>query len=46
MQIRESGKKIIQDRTIYEDAHIFAPIFILWLMTNHDFQNYSSSFLN
>jgi hypothetical protein len=22
MQIRESGKKIIQDRTIYEDAHI------------------------
>jgi deoxyadenosine/deoxycytidine kinase len=30
IQIRESGKKVIQDRTIYEDAHIFAPIFILW----------------
>jgi deoxyadenosine/deoxycytidine kinase len=30
MQIRESGKKIIQDRTIYEDAHIFALIFTLW----------------
>jgi deoxyadenosine/deoxycytidine kinase len=30
IQIRESGKKSHQDRTIYEDAHIFAPIFILW----------------
>src|SRR5687768_90865 len=24
-RIRQSGKTIIQDRTIYEDAHIFAP---------------------
>ena len=23
-EIRESGKNVIQDRTIYEDAHIFA----------------------
>jgi deoxyadenosine/deoxycytidine kinase len=30
MQIRESGKKIIQDRTIYEDAHIFVLIFTQW----------------
>jgi hypothetical protein len=28
MQIRESGKKIIQDRTIYEDAHILHPTFM------------------
>jgi deoxyadenosine/deoxycytidine kinase len=41
MQIRESGKKIIQDRTIYEDAHILLLIFcIMGLMTNRDFQNY------
>src|SRR5690606_2521591 len=25
LQIHQSGKQIIQDRTIYEDAHIFAP---------------------
>ena len=24
LRIRESGKNVIQDRTIYEDAHIFA----------------------
>ena len=36
LQIRESGKKIIQDRTIYEDA--------MGLMTNRDFENYSSLF--
>lgn len=45
LQIRESGKKIIQDRTIYEDAHIFAPnLYAMGLMTNRDFQNYSSLF--
>jgi deoxyadenosine/deoxycytidine kinase len=28
IHIRESGKKVIQDRTIYEDAHICAqPLF-------------------
>jgi hypothetical protein len=38
-----SGKKVIQDRTIYEDAHILPPIFYsMGLMTNRDFQNYSS----
>ena len=44
-QIRESGKKIIQDRTIYEDAHIFAPnLHAMGLMTNRDFSNYKSLF--
>ena len=45
LQIRESGKKIIQDRTIYEDAHIFAPnLHAMGLMTNRDFKNYKSLF--
>ena len=45
LQIRESGKNIIQDRTIYEDAHIFAPnLHAMGLMTNRDFQNYTSLF--
>lgn len=44
-QIRESGKEIIQDRTIYEDAHIFAPnLHAMGLMTNRDFENYKSLF--
>jgi len=45
LQIRESGKDVIQDRTIYEDAHIFAPnLHAMGLMTNRDFQNYSDLF--
>jgi len=45
LQIRESGNKIIQDRTIYEDAHIFAPnLHAMGLMTNRDFENYRSLF--
>lgn len=45
LQIRESGKKIIQDRTIYEDAHIFAPnLHAMGLMPNRDFENYKSLF--
>ncbi len=44
-QIHESGKDIIQDRTIYEDAHIFAPnLHAMGLMTNRDFENYKSLF--
>ncbi|WP_026753999.1 deoxynucleoside kinase [Sediminibacter sp. Hel_I_10] len=44
-QIRESGKDIIQDRTIYEDAHIFAPnLHAMGLMTNRDYENYRSLF--
>lgn len=43
--IRKGGKDIIQDRTIYEDAHIFAPnLHAMGLMTNRDFENYRSLF--
>jgi len=45
LQIRESGKDTIQDRTIYEDAYIFAPnLHAMGLMTGRDFTNYSSLF--
>ena len=45
LKIRKSGKNIIQDRTIYEDANIFAPnLHSMGLMTNRDFKNYSSLF--
>lgn len=45
LKIRESGKDVIQDRTIYEDAFIFAPnLHAMGLMTNRDFRNYISLF--
>jgi len=45
IQIRQSGKTIIQDRTIYEDAYIFAPnLHAMNLMSSRDFENYSSLF--
>ncbi len=45
LDIRKTGKDIIQDRTIYEDAHIFAPnLHAMGLMTNRDFENYKSLF--
>ena len=45
LELRESGKAIIQDRTIYEDAHIFAPnLHAMGLMTNRDYENYRSLF--
>lgn len=45
LAIKDSGKNIVQDRTIYEDAHIFAPnLHAMGLLTNRDFQNYSSLF--
>ena len=45
LEIRESGKNIIQDRTIYEDARIFAPnLHAMGLMPNRDFNNYESLF--
>ena len=44
-EIKESGKTTIQDRTIYEDAYIFAPnLHAMGLMTNRDYSNYSSLF--
>lgn len=45
MQIRNSGKTIIQDRTIYEDAYIFAPnLHAMGLMSTRDFDNYTRLF--
>ncbi len=45
LELRKSDKNIIQDRTIYEDAHIFAPnLHAMGLMTNRDYNNYSSLF--
>jgi deoxyadenosine/deoxycytidine kinase len=43
--IQQGSRDIIQDRTIYEDAFIFAPnLHAMGLMTNRDFKNYSSLF--
>jgi deoxyadenosine/deoxycytidine kinase len=45
IDIRKSGKTVIQDRTIYEDAYIFAPnLHAMGLMSSRDFENYSSLF--
>ncbi len=45
LQIRESGRDVIQDRTIYEDAYIFAPnLHAMGLMTARDFKSYQSLF--
>lgn len=45
IEIQKGEKVVIQDRTIYEDAHIFAPnLHAMGLMTNRDFSNYSSLF--
>lgn len=45
LDIRKKGKNIIQDRTIYEDAYIFAPnLHAMGLMTTRDFENYVSLF--
>lgn len=45
LDIRNSGKKVIQDRTIYEDAHIFAPnLHAMGLMANRDYTNYRALF--
>ncbi len=43
MDIRNSGKDVIQDRTIYEDAHIFAAnLYSMGLMETRDYENYQS----
>lgn len=45
VQLRKSGKNVVQDRTIYEDAHIFAPnLQSMGLMTERDFKNYREMF--
>lgn len=45
VEIRRTGEDIIQDRTIYEDARIFAPnLHDMGLMATRDFNNYLSLF--
>lgn len=44
-KIREGNTTVIQDRTIYEDAQIFAPnLHAMGLMSTRDFENYQSLF--
>ena len=44
-EIRESGKDIIQDRTIHEDAHIFASnLHDMGLLMTRDYENYLTVF--
>ncbi|MBI35528.1 MAG: deoxynucleoside kinase [Flavobacteriales bacterium] len=45
MHFREKGKDVIMDRTIYEDAYIFAPnLHSMNLMSKRDFDNYIELF--
>lgn len=45
VKIRQTGQDTIQDRTIYEDAFIFAPnLHSMGLMTTRDFENYFALF--
>jgi deoxyadenosine/deoxycytidine kinase len=45
VNIRAGDKTVIQDRTIYEDAYIFAPnLHEMNLMETRDFENYSALF--
>lgn len=47
LEIRRSGRNVVQDRTIYEDAYIFAPnLHAMGLMTTRDFENYFRLFQN
>jgi deoxyadenosine/deoxycytidine kinase len=44
-EIRTGKQKVVQDRTIYEDAYIFAPnLHAMGLMTTRDYENYFSLF--
>ncbi|GAB1473975.1 deoxynucleoside kinase [Bacteroidota bacterium] len=45
VDIQRSSNNVIQDRTIYEDARIFAPnLHSMGLMSTRDFDNYNSLF--
>ncbi|MGY6562300.1 MAG: deoxynucleoside kinase [Luteibaculaceae bacterium] len=45
LDIRDQQRNVIQDRTIYEDAFIFAPnLHAMGLMTTRDFENYYALF--
>jgi deoxyadenosine/deoxycytidine kinase len=46
VEIRNGSETVIQDRTIYEDAYIFAPnLHEMGLMSKRDFDNYAKFFL-
>jgi deoxyadenosine/deoxycytidine kinase len=45
LQIRESSENLVQDRTIYEDAHIFARnLHVSGILSNRDYATYRSLF--
>ncbi|MEM6878064.1 MAG: deoxynucleoside kinase [Bacteroidota bacterium] len=45
VDIQTGNHTVIQDRTIYEDAYIFAPnLYEMGLMTQRDFENYTELF--
>lgn len=45
VEIQQGNQVVIQDRTIYEDAYIFAPnLHEMGLMTKRDFDNYKQFF--
>jgi len=45
IEIHQADKTVIQDRTIYEDAYIFAPnLHSMGLMSTRDFENYFTLF--
>ncbi len=45
VEIQNGNQIVIQDRTIYEDAYIFAPnLHEMGLMTKRDFENYKNFF--
>lgn len=45
-EIHKGDNDVIQDRTMYEDAHIFAPnLHAMGLMSTRDFENYQSLFI-
>ena len=47
IDIRNGKDTVVQDRSIFEDAYIFAPnLFDMGLMTKRDFENYTSFFQN
>lgn len=45
IEIQKGDKSVIQDRTIYEDAQIFAPnLYAMGLMSKRDYENYADLF--
>ncbi len=45
LEIQKGNKTVIQDRTVFEDAYIFAPnLHEMGLMSSRDFENYINLF--